>query len=129
MESSHAPTAPESALAAISHEGDAILVGNDADAIAALFADEWVSLDPRGYTTKAELIEWIRSGRLAHHSMATAGDLRIQIAGDSAIISARKASTGSWEGTDYATEEWITDVLQRRDGRWVCVFTQKSPIA
>jgi hypothetical protein len=129
MEHSPTSTASELALAEISRRGDEILVGNDADAIAALFADEWVSLDSRGYTTKAELIEWIRSGRLAHHSMSTVGDLRIQLTGDSAIISARKASTGLWEGNGYATEEWITDILQQRDGRWLCVFSQKSPIA
>ena len=40
-----------------------------------------------------------------------------------------QASTGSWEGVDYEVEEWITDVLQQRDGRWLCVFSQKSPIA
>ena len=129
MEPSAASSALESAIAAISHEGDTILVGNDPDAVAGLFADEWVGLDPGGYTAKAELIEWIRSGRLAHRSMSTVGDLRVQIAGESAIVSARKASTGSWEGVDYAVEEWITDVLQQREGRWLCVFSQKSPIA
>lgn len=127
MEDSPDP-ASEAAVLAHSDEGDTVLVTNDADEIAAGFADEWVSVDARGYTTKAELIDWIRSGRLAHHSMRTAGDLRVQVSGDTAILTARKASTGAWEGAAYSTEEWITDVLQWRDGCWVCVFTHKTPI-
>ena len=114
-------------LAAV-HEGDVVLVTNDADAIAAGFADDWVGLDTHGFTTKAELIDWIRSGRLEHHSMRVAGDLRIHQTDRVAYVSARKASTGSWEGQTYAVEEWITDVLELRDGLWLCVFTQKSPV-
>ena len=118
----------EAEFAALWRRSDAVLISNDADAIARGFADDWVGVDTNGYTTKAELIDWIRSGRLAHHSMAIAGELRIRVAGEIAILTARRASTGLWEGSSYAVEEWITDVLERRGGQWVCVFTQKSPV-
>lgn len=115
-------------LVAMWRAGDAVLITNDADAIAEGLADEWVYLDGSGYTTKADLIDWIRSGRLAHHAMAVTGDLRVQRVGDVVILSARKASRGAWEGQEYEVEAHITDVMAQRDGEWVCVFTQKTAL-
>jgi ketosteroid isomerase-like protein len=111
-----------------SRDADAVLLTNDAAAIAELFADEWVYLDGSGYTSKAQLIEWIRSGHLAHHTMRTIGDVRVQWMGDVALLSGRRASTGRWDGSEYAVEEYITDVLAQRGGRWVCMFTQKTAL-
>lgn len=108
--------------------GDAVLCTNDADAIAALFTDDWVYLDGGGFTTRAELLDAIRSGLLVHHSMETAGPVRVSLQGDVAILSARKASTGAWDGESYAVEEWITDVMRRSAEGWACAFTQKTPI-
>lgn len=115
-------------LVAMWRAGDAVLITNDADAIAEGLADEWVYLDGSGYTTKADLIDWIRSGRLAHHAMAVTGGLRVQRVGDVVILSARKASRGAWEGQEYEVEEHITDVMAQRDGEWVWVFTQKTAL-
>lgn len=115
-------------LIAMWRRGDAVLITNEADAIARGLADDWVYLDAAGYTTKADLIHWIRSGRLAHHAMAVTGDIRVQRVGGVVILSARKASRGAWDGQEYEVEELMTDVMEQRDGEWVCVFTQKTAI-
>ncbi len=125
----HSPerAASEAAIAAQSDGADAIPLTNDADAVAGIFSDDWVSVAADGYTTKDMLIDWIRSGRLAHHSMRTVGERRIRVSGGTAIVTARRASTGTWEGSDYVADEWMTDVLERRDDRWVCILTHKTP--
>jgi ketosteroid isomerase-like protein len=106
---------------------DAALIANDADAVAAFFHDDWVYVDPAGPTTKADLIHWIASGRLEHHSMATIGTPRIVAYGGAVIATAHRATAGSWEGEGYATDEWMTEVYVRSGDRWQCVITQKCP--
>jgi hypothetical protein len=119
-------TVEEEARAALA-AADAVLVRNDADLIAAGLDDGWVYVDADGITTKAELIGWIRSGRLAHFTMETVGDERVARVGDAVVITARRRSTGAWEGTPYGVEEWITAVFARgTDGVWRAGFAQKS---
>jgi hypothetical protein len=86
-----------------------------------------VYVGPTGATPKAAVVDWISSGRLAHYSMRTIEPPRVAIHGDTAIVTAHKASTGAWEGTPYAADEWISEIYVRRDGRWLCVLSQKCP--
>ena len=69
----------ETELLAVSAAWDAALVDNDAGAVASFMADEWVFVSPSGITPKAELIEWIAMGRLAHHAMEPVGPPRVAI--------------------------------------------------
>ena len=119
----------EDELVAFGADLDAALIANDAATIARFFGDEWIAVGPDGPTAKADLIDWIATGRLAHHSMATIGQPRLLVYGETAVTTARRASTGSWDGVAYAVDEWMTEVYVRRDGGWVCVVTQKCPVA
>jgi ketosteroid isomerase-like protein len=115
----------ESELIALSAERDAVLIGNDADAVAGYMADEWVYVGPTGPVPKTDIIGWIATGRLQHHKMQMASKPRVVVHGDTAIVTARMASSGSWDGEPYAADEWISDVYVRRDGHWLSVFSQK----
>ena len=117
----------EAEVLAVSAAWDAALVDNDAGAVASFMADEWVFVGPSGITSKAELIAWIAMGRLAHHAMEPIGPPRVAIHGDMAILTARKASSGTWDGKSYSADEWISEVFVRRDGRWTCVLSHKAP--
>jgi ketosteroid isomerase-like protein len=116
----------ESELLAVSADWDAALVANDAAAVAGFMADDWVYVGPAGPTPKAELIGWIETGRLAHHTMVTVGSPRVVAHGDAAIITARKASSGTWDGVAYTADEWISEVFVRRSGRWMCMLSHKT---
>ncbi|TCC20813.1 nuclear transport factor 2 family protein [Kribbella speibonae] len=105
---------------------DAVLIGNDAELIASCWTDDWVAVDARGITPKADIIGWIASGRLRHHTMTIVGDERIARVGDTVVLTARKASSGHWDGTPYEIEEWISQVYVRLDGRWLQAFCHKS---
>jgi ketosteroid isomerase-like protein len=112
---------------AIAAAWDVALLANDATAFASFVTDDWVYVAPSGITTKADVIGWIAGGTLAHHTMRTVGQPRLAVHGDTAIITARRASTGAWDGIAYAADEWISEVYVRKDGRWLCVLSQKCP--
>jgi ketosteroid isomerase-like protein len=116
----------EDELLAVSAAWDVALVDNDASTVASFMADDWVFVSPSGITPKAELIAWIAMGRLAHHAMAPVGPTRVAIHGDIAILTARKVSSGTWDGAPYTADEWISKVFVRRDRRWTCVLSHKA---
>jgi hypothetical protein len=58
--------------------------------------------------------------------MKTVGPARVALYGNTAIVTARKTSTGAWEGAEYAADEWISEVYVQKDGRWMCVLSHKA---
>ena len=105
------------------------LVGNDASRIAEFMTDEWVYVAATGAVAKADVLAWIASGRLVHHTMTVVGADRVVRAGDAVVYTARKSSSGIWAGASYTADEWITEVFAPVDGRWRCVFSQKTDVA
>ena len=116
----------ENEILAVSAAWDAALIANHAGAVASFMADEWVFVSLSGITPKAELIRWIAIGRLVHHAMETVGPPRVATHGDMAILTARKASSGTFDGVSYTADEWISEVFVRRDERWTCVLSHKA---
>jgi uncharacterized protein (TIGR02246 family) len=116
----------EDEVRAVSAAWDEALVRNDAPLVAGFMTDDWVYVGPSGATPKADIIGWIASGRLAHHTMTVVGRDRVLVAGGVVVLTARKASSGTWDGTAYEADEWITEVYVRTDGTWRCAFSQKT---
>ncbi|MFL6078068.1 MAG: nuclear transport factor 2 family protein [Mycobacteriales bacterium] len=113
------------AVSAAYHEA---LVRNDAPAIAAFMTDDWVYVDPTGVVPKADVIGWIAAGRLEHHTMTVVGGARlVPVAAGTALLTARKVSSGSWDGVAYTADEWMTDVYVLIDGAWRCALSHKTP--
>ena len=105
---------------------DAALVGNDAALIAGHMSEGWGYVDANGFTPKADVVGWIASGRLAHHSMETVGGDCVMRVGDTVVTTARVTSSGTWDGVPYTTDEWISEVYVRVEGQWRVAFTQKT---
>ena len=118
----------EDEVRAVSAAWDEALIGNDAPLVASFMTDDWVYVTPNGPTPKVDIIGWIASGRLTHDSMAVVGTDRVVRAGDAVLVTARKASSGTWDGVPYTADEWISEVYVRVAARWRCAFSQKSPV-
>ncbi|MFC5265113.1 nuclear transport factor 2 family protein [Kribbella qitaiheensis] len=118
----------ESEVLAVSAAWDAALVRNGAQAVAAFMADGWAYVGPTGATPKDDIVGWIASGQLAHHTMEIVGDARVAAYGESVIVTARKQSSGSWNGVSFTADEWISEMYVRSDGRWLCVLSHKCPV-
>ena len=119
----------EDEVRAVSAAWDEALVGNDAALVASFMSDDWVYVGPSGPTSKADIIGWIASGRLRHHSMSVVGVDRVVSAGEAVVVTARKASSGLWDGVPYTADEWISEVYVQTDGRWRCVLSHKTAVA
>ena len=116
----------EEQVRATAAEWDRIVVGNDADEVGSFIADDWVYVDSSGAVTRADILGWIANGRLAHHTMQLVSEQRVARAGDAVVLTARKTSTGSWEGTSYSADEWISQVWVLSPEGWRCAFSQKT---
>jgi ketosteroid isomerase-like protein len=116
----------EDDVRAVSVARDAALVGNDAALIASLMTGDWVYVGPTGATAKADIIGWIASGRLVHHNMTVVGEERVVLAAGAVVFTARKLSSGIWDGAPYTADEWISEVYVQADGAWRCAFSQKT---
>ena len=88
--------------------------------------DDWFHVAATGVTPKADIIGWIAAGRLAHHSMTVARGERVVRAGDTVLVTARKASSGTWDGVPYTADEWVSDIYVHTDGRWRCALSHKT---
>ena len=116
----------EDDVRAVSAALDAALIRNDAPLVASFMTDDWVYVGPTGATSKADIIGWIASGRLAHHTMTVVGGERVVRAGDIVVHTARMASSGTWDGAPYTADEWISEVYVQTAGAWRCAFSQKT---
>jgi len=110
----------------VSADRDAALTRNDALVVASFMTDDWVYIGPTGATPKADIIGWIASGRLAHHTMTVVGGERVVRAADTVLTTARKVSSGIWDGAPYTADEWISEVYVQKDGAWRCALSQKT---
>ena len=74
---------------------------------------------------------WLLSGpgKLAHSQMIAAGESRVRVYGDTAVVTARVTSTAHYLGQRLDADEWTTDVFVRRDGRWLCALTHITAAA
>ncbi|GAA3521518.1 hypothetical protein GCM10022234_16770 [Aeromicrobium panaciterrae] len=118
----------EDEVRAVSAAWDEAITSNDADLIASFMTDDWVYVGPQGPTPKEDLVGWIASGRLAHFTMKPIGDDRILQLSGVVVFTARKASTGRWDGAPYEADEWISEVyVPQGDGRWLCALSHKVP--
>jgi hypothetical protein len=48
-------------------------------------------------------------------------------AGGTVVLTARKTSAGTWDGSPYTADEWITEVYVRTGDGWRCALSQKTP--
>ncbi|TXS40242.1 nuclear transport factor 2 family protein [Streptomyces sp. uw30] len=116
-------------LAAAVHDWAAAIVSNDPARIADFMADEWVIVSESGISAREQFLSLVESGELTHSSFQLAGEPRIGLYGDSAVVTVRITNTAHYKGERFDADEWTTDVFVRRDDRWRCVLSHITPAA
>lgn len=110
----------------LEREWSQAIVSNDAEAIGRFMADEWLIVGQSGITDKNSFLDLVASGDLTHEMMD--GDVkRVMVYNDVAILIGRGINNGHYKGQEFTSDEWITDVFKRSDGRWQCVVTHLTP--
>lgn len=104
------------------------LISNDAQKIGDFMSDDWVIVGQNGITRKQDFLPSVESGDLTHETMELVGAARVQIYGDTAVLSGRVTNNGHYKGAPFSADEWTTDVFLRREGRWLCVISHITPV-
>ena len=74
------------------------IVANDADAIASYMDPEWVIVSETGVSSREDFLNLVRTGALTHSAMRRVGPSRVQVYGDTAVVTARVTNTAHYEG-------------------------------
>ena len=119
----------EAELVAVEDEWARAIVSNDAARIAGFTADDWVIVSGSGVGTKEQFMSLVGSGALTHSAMERISDARVRVYGDTAVLTARMTNTAHYQGERFDADEWVTDLFVYRDGRWLCVLSQITPVA
>jgi len=104
------------------------LVSNDARKIGSFMSDDWVIVGQNGITGKRDFLHFVESGDLTHEAMELIGEARVQIYGDTVVLTGRVTNNGHYKGEPFSADEWTTDVFLRREGRWLCVLSHITPV-
>jgi len=103
------------------------IVSNDAARIGEFMSEDWVIVGENGTTNKPDFLLWIASGDLTHETMEMVGEARIQIYGDTAVLTARVTNDGHYKNQPFSADEWTTDVFWRHESGWSCVMSHITP--
>jgi ketosteroid isomerase-like protein len=114
----------EQELLKVERDFAAAVLSNDADAIGKFLTDDWAIIDADGgIVDKARFLGVIKSGTLVHEEMEL-DDLAVRTHGDSAVVTTITSTKGRFAGQEFATRERATDFFVKREGRWLCAFSQ-----
>lgn len=104
------------------------VVSNNIEEIKKCISDDWVLVDAQGgIIPKEKFLYVVESGLLSHSSM-TKEILRVKLYDNFALVTGRGQNTGMWQGEPIQADEWVTDVYQKENNRWVCVLTHLTPV-
>lgn len=116
-------------LLALAHEWDRSMVENDADAIGRYMADDWTIIGSDGSLgDKATFLGLVSSGVLSHDVMKS-DDVRVRVYGETAVVTSRGVSGGTYQGQPFREVERVSCVFVREEGRWRCVLTHLSRLS
>ncbi len=122
-------SASQAEIQKIEKEFGAAILKNDPDAIGQFLADDWIIVDASGgIIDRPRFLEVVRSGALSHQSMDS-DDVRVQVHGNAATVTALTTTKGKYMGQDFTTRERATDVFVKEQGRWKCVISQLTTVA
>ncbi len=106
-------------------ELDALKSG-DIPAFGAFIAEDAIFADASGAANKAEVVKNIANMRLTDFAMT---DIRfVALSPDSGLIVYRLAESGSSHGKDFTAKVMVSALWARRAGKWVCLFSQETPM-
>ena len=104
------------------------MVSNDAERIGSFMSDDWVIVSERGISTKERFMSFVESGSLTHSAFEMASDARVEVYGDTAVMTIRVKNTAHFGGQQFDADEWASDVFVKRDGRWLCVLSHITTV-
>jgi uncharacterized protein (TIGR02246 family) len=104
--------------------GDRALMTADLEALAHVFADDYLQYDASGRAfTKQEVLENLRTGLVRYPSIVSTGR-RVRLFGDVAIVHGSETDEVVAEEKRFSVRYLYMDVVIRREERWQIVGSQ-----
>jgi uncharacterized protein (TIGR02246 family) len=129
MEEPSLSTVDEQAIHTLFDAGDLALMAADADALARIFADDYIQYDAAGKPhTKAEILASFRTGTIRYPSIVSTGRC-IRLFGDWAIVHGSESDIVETGGQRIAVEYFYMDIVWKRGGVWEIVGSQLAKAA
>jgi uncharacterized protein (TIGR02246 family) len=101
----------------------------DAATFERLLAPDWTFVNPGGgLFDKARYVRLVRTDSL-HAASYTVDSMSVRTYGDAAVVVYRSSVVGTFAGRDITSRRRRTTVLVKRDGQWLVVAQQSTPIA
>ena len=99
---------------------------HDTAAFEKIAADDWIAITPDGSSqNKAERSAEIKA---AHTTLATMGDMKVRVFGDTAVVTGTDEEV-TLEGGKKSSQHYVwTDVFVKRNGKWLAVASQTAQI-
>ena len=114
----------EHAIVALFEAGDQALMAADIEALARIFADDYVQYDAAGRAlTKQQVSDNLRTGAIRYPSIVSTGR-RIRLFGDVAIVHGSEEDEVEADGKRFPVRYLYMDVVCKRGGRWQIVGSQ-----
>lgn len=102
---------------------DALKTG-DLTTFGASTADDAIFVDAHGPASKAEVMEHTAEFRLHDYTMA---DVRlVKLSPDSGLIVYTLTESGSSHGKDFTARVHVSSLWLKKDGKWLCEFSQET---
>jgi ketosteroid isomerase-like protein len=114
----------EQAIVALFEAGDRALMAADVEALARIFADDYVQYDAAGRAfTKQQVLDNLRTSAIRYPSIVSTGR-RIRLFGNMAIVHGSEADEVEADGKRFPVRYLYMDVVCRRGGKWQIVGSQ-----
>jgi uncharacterized protein (TIGR02246 family) len=114
----------ESQILALHQAGDKALMSADLNALADIFADDYVQYNESGQAfTKRDVLNNFRTGAIRYPSIVSTSR-KIRIFGDTAVVHGSESDEVEINGKRSAVRYIYLDVLRKRDGKWKLVASQ-----
>jgi uncharacterized protein (TIGR02246 family) len=114
----------EQQILALHEAGDRALMSADLDALAQIFADDYVQYNEAGKAfTKQDVLNDFRTGKIRYPSIVSTGR-KIRVFGDTAVVHGSESDEVEVSGKRSAVRYVYLDVLRKRNGEWKLVASQ-----
>ncbi|HWZ81803.1 MAG TPA: nuclear transport factor 2 family protein [Terriglobales bacterium] len=114
----------EQQILALHETGDKALMSADVDALAQIFADDYVQHNESGKAfTKQDVLNNFRTGAIRYPSIVSMGRT-IRVFGDMAVVNGSESDEVEIAGRRSSVRYVYLDVLLKRNGEWKLVASQ-----
>jgi len=117
----------EAALKQVEHDWAQAFVKQDSAALGRILAPDWMGQYPWGTEHRPQALAQLAAGT-AHVDSMTLNEMHVRVFGDIAFIQGSDDEKSSYAGKDVSGRFSWVDIFTRRNGHWIAIASQLTPV-